>query len=292
MQRDEVETSGQAIVRTQTAVHTPKKQRTAYLSSWLSCALKHDAQMPPIRDEGGRPPLPVDYDSDPTRFLANQVATASFSSAGDVHAPVAERLRARTAGPVLDLGGGNGTLARLLIRSGVSTVVLDQAAHIHQAPLPAVRADAQRLPFKDGGFGAVSALWMLYHLPDPHAALIEADRVLRAGGTFVACSSSRFNDPEVAGVLPDWGDPFSFDAESAPAIVSEVFDIFEIERWDAPMVTLPDSRAVELFLRGRGLTEHEASVSAHSFPTPLDVTKRGVLIWAVRRTGYPVAARP
>ena len=49
---------------------------------------------------------------------------------------------------------------------------------------------------------------MLYYLDRPEEALIEAARVLRTGGIFVACTSSRYNDPEIASVLggPECGD--------------------------------------------------------------------------------------
>ncbi len=66
------------------------------------------------RNDSSRAPLPVDYDRDPARFAAYQAATARFSAVGDVHVPVAERLTSTAAASVLDLGGGNGTLARLL----------------------------------------------------------------------------------------------------------------------------------------------------------------------------------
>jgi SAM-dependent methyltransferase len=189
-------------------------------------------------------PLPVDYDRDPARFAANPAAIARFSAVGDVHVLVAERLASASAATVLDLGGGDGTLARLLVDRDIRTAMLDQAAHIDQAPRPAVRADAHQLPFTDCSFGAVAALWMLYHLPDPHVALIEAVRVLRPGGTFVACTSSRFNDLEISSVLPDFGQAFSFDAESAPALIADMFAIVDIQRWDTPLITLPDRAAV------------------------------------------------
>jgi 2-polyprenyl-3-methyl-5-hydroxy-6-metoxy-1,4-benzoquinol methylase len=72
-------------------------------------------------------PLTPDFDSDPGRFAANQAATRLFSAAGDVHGPVADRLAALGSGRVLDLGGGNGTLARLLARHRVPAVVMDRA---------------------------------------------------------------------------------------------------------------------------------------------------------------------
>jgi SAM-dependent methyltransferase len=227
--------------------------------------------------------LAADFDHDPERFAANQLATQRFSMIGDVHDQVADRLAKIAIGPILDLGGGNGTLAKSLIKHGRTAIVVDRADYVRNAPRPAVQADAARLPFRDESFAAVAALWMLYYLHRPQDALTEAVRVLRSGGTFVACTSSRYNDPEFASVLPDWGKPFSFDAESASAIVADHFIITEVITWDTAAVRLPDSAAVALFLRGRGLSADEASRDASRWKTPMTVTKRGCLIWARRR---------
>jgi SAM-dependent methyltransferase len=226
--------------------------------------------------------LEADFDRDPGRFAANQLATQTFSMIGDIHDQVADRLAKITIGPILDLGGGNGSLAKSLARHGRSTVVVDRADYVRSAPRPAVQADATRLPFRADCFAAVAALWMLYYLDRPEDVLIEAARVLSTDGIFVACTSSRYNDPEIASVLPAWGEPFSFDAETAPASVAEHFSITEVVAWDRPAVRLPDTAAVELFLRGRGLSADEASRQAGSWTTPLTVTKRGCLIWARR----------
>jgi hypothetical protein len=56
--------------------------------------------------------LPAYYDSDPGRFAANQVATSLYSRRGDIHPAVSRRLAAEGCHLVLDLGGGNGVLAR------------------------------------------------------------------------------------------------------------------------------------------------------------------------------------
>ena len=233
--------------------------------------------------DAGQAIVPADYDSDPARFAANQAATTRFSLSGDLHVPVADRLCLLTPAPVLDLGGGNGTLAGLLVDRDVQTVVLDLAAHVDQAPGLVVRGDAQRLPFLDCTFGAVAALWMMYHLQNPKGALLEAARELSPGGTFVASTPSRFNDPEIARALPDWGRAFSFDAESASSLISDVFEVVEVERWDSRAIALPDREAVELFLRGRGLPQSRAREFAGEFATPLAISKRGALIWATRR---------
>ncbi|MGN6578318.1 MAG: class I SAM-dependent methyltransferase [Nocardioides sp.] len=204
-----------------------------------------------------------------------------FSSSGDVHEPVAEHLhRLHRGGRVLDLGGGNGLLARHLQDRGMASVVLDQARYVATAPSPVVLADAEQLPFADDAFDAVAALWMLYHLADPVLVLHEAARVLRPGGSFVACAPSRYNDPEFKTVLPDWGSRSTFDAEDAAKVISQVFDVLEVERWDAPAVSLHDGAAIETFLRGRGLSTRAAGEAATEFDPPMMVTKRGALVWA------------
>jgi SAM-dependent methyltransferase len=144
------------------------------------------------------------------------------------------------------------------------------------------------LPFLDGCFGAVAALWMLYYVPEPFIVLAEVARVLRASGVFVACTSSRYNDPEFAEVIPGWGEPFSFDAETAMDVVAEQFSITEILRWNKAVVWLPDVTAVRLFLRGRGLSETAAASDACP---GLDCPSRSVASVAPDRIP-PQEARP
>ncbi|WP_052745842.1 class I SAM-dependent methyltransferase [Allosalinactinospora lopnorensis] len=140
----------------------------------------------PLANEGPGHVLAGDYDEDPDRFAANQRATERFLARNDVHPDVAERFAAEARHLVVDIGGGNGTLARLLGGRGIRTVVVDRAGHIAQAPRPAVRADALQLPFPDNTFDGAAALWMLYHLADPVPALREAHRYCAP----TACSRS------------------------------------------------------------------------------------------------------
>jgi SAM-dependent methyltransferase len=224
--------------------------------------------------------LPDDYDTDPARFAANQAANRLYSLRGDIHPAVAKRMAMEGCELVLDLGGGNGVLARELALHQVRTVTADRATYVRDAPSPALRTDALMLAFRDGTFGCAAMLWVLYHLPDPGRALAEVKRVLRPGGLLAVCAPSRYNDPELAGFLPHWGEALSFDAENGPATVADIFGAVEVETWDEPIVAVPDQAALELTLRGRGLDEHRAAIASRQLQTPITLTKRGMLAWA------------
>jgi ubiquinone/menaquinone biosynthesis C-methylase UbiE len=98
---------------------------------------------------------------------------------GDVHDQVADRLAKIAVGHILDLGGGNGTLARSLIKFGRTAVVVDRADYVRSAPRPAGQADATRLPFRDGSFAAVAALPDLSSLEPSLNGLIKCARAPR-----------------------------------------------------------------------------------------------------------------
>lgn len=60
---------------------------------------------------------------------------------------------------------------------------LDKAAFAHhETGAATLCADAERLPFPDGCFDALLIRDLLHHVPDRHATLHEAVRVLRPGG--------------------------------------------------------------------------------------------------------------
>ena len=122
--------------------------------------------------------LPYDYDSDPGRFLSTEDHPHD-----DVHPYVAARFAATGARTVLDVGGGNGKLARLLPGPSMRCLLIDLSpAMLDLAPRPAVRADGARLPAADASVDAVAALFTLYHYADPLVPIGEARRVLRPGG--------------------------------------------------------------------------------------------------------------
>jgi hypothetical protein len=66
-------------------------------------------------------------------------------------------------------------------------------------------------------------------------------------------------------------------------MVEGVFSEGDVERWDAPLLELPDRQAVREYLIGKGLNRAQARRAADSVETPLQVTKRGSLLFARKR---------
>ena len=102
---------------------------------------------------------------------------------------------------VLDVGSGPGTYYEILRRHwpGVTYYGLDQSPGMlenHPASTAINVADAQALPFRDSTFDVVMANHMLYHVANLDHALLEARRVLKPDGIFVAATNSLQSMPE------------------------------------------------------------------------------------------------
>lgn len=82
------------------------------------------------------------------------------------------------AGAVLELGSGAGFL-----RDVIPGIITSEVF-----PFPGVDlvADAQHLPFRDGGLSAIAMVDVLHHIPDCRRFFAEAARCVRAGGAIVA----------------------------------------------------------------------------------------------------------
>ena len=222
---------------------------------------------------------PFDYDANPERFrLATRVTRRYLTASRSLNELLAEALARLDPRRILDIGCGEGALRAALPAHLASRVVgLDASATMLGAhPPPVVQADATALPFAAGVVDAAVAVNLLDHLPNPTAALAEAHRVLAPGGTLMAATASRHDSPELAGV---WRPPpSSFDAENAPGLVASVFGQAQVERWDAPLVRLPDRDAVREYLIARFVDPEAAARAADQVTTPISITKRGAII--------------
>jgi SAM-dependent methyltransferase len=97
-------------------------------------------------------------------------------------------------GRVLEVGVGTGLLALPLHEAGIEVTGVDLSPPMlgklvekagGSAPFPLVVADATRLPFADGAFGAAYLRWVLHLIPDWRRVLAEAVRAVRPGGVFI-----------------------------------------------------------------------------------------------------------
>jgi SAM-dependent methyltransferase len=103
-----------------------------------------------------------------------------------------EWLNIPTGGSVLDVGSGPGNVTAELARAAgpgglalgvdISAPMLARAVRAEAGPqVGFLRADAQRLPFRNEVFDALTSMAMLQLIPEPRAALAEMVRVLKPG---------------------------------------------------------------------------------------------------------------
>jgi SAM-dependent methyltransferase len=109
-------------------------------------------------------------------------------------ADIARRLPANPSGDVLELACGTGLVTRYLrerldshlrlVATDLSPAMLDYARRklTELKNIEWREADAARLPFADGQFGAVVCAFGFMFVPDKNAAFSEAFRVLKTGG--------------------------------------------------------------------------------------------------------------
>ncbi len=96
---------------------------------------------------------------------------------------------------VLEVGAGSGRDTLALAQAGAAAVVLDYSpaslalvgrqAGERRLAVALVRADALRMPFRDGAFAVVFHQGLLEHFRDPRPLLAETARVARRGGRVV-----------------------------------------------------------------------------------------------------------
>jgi len=122
-------------------------------------------------------------------------------------------------GTALDVGTGPGNVTASLARAAgpeglalgvdISEPMLARAVRAQAGPqVGFLRADAQRLPFRDQTFDAVLSIAMLQLIPKPSAALAEMARVLRPGARMAVMVPTARRAGALTRLLPDGGAHF------------------------------------------------------------------------------------
>jgi SAM-dependent methyltransferase len=124
--------------------------------------------------------------------LGARVALYAYQHPPHDPAAVAARLLHDAPGPVLDVGCGPGRYVAALRADRPDRPVV--AADLSMGMLavagrPAVVADAAALPVATASVGAALALHMLYHVPEPEAAVAELARVRAPRGTVLLATN-------------------------------------------------------------------------------------------------------
>jgi SAM-dependent methyltransferase len=117
----------------------------------------------------------------------------------DLPALAVEQLR-NARGLVVDVGCGDGAYVRALraARPELTVLGLDLSPGMLAATgPPVVLADAARLPLVAGSAGALLAMHMLYHLPEPEIAVAELARVRAAGGLVLIATNAAADKAEL-----------------------------------------------------------------------------------------------
>jgi ubiquinone/menaquinone biosynthesis C-methylase UbiE len=168
-----------------------------------------------------------------------------------------QELLARLAGPVLEVGAGNGlnfghyppAVSRVLAVEPERYLRVRAARAAERAPVPVtvIAGRAEQLPAGDGSFDHVVATLMLCSVGDLAAALAEMRRVLRPGGQLrfmehVLAGSASLRRMQRLADATCWPACFGgchASRDPVTAIAAAGFEITGLQRYRMPEVSLP-----------------------------------------------------
>jgi demethylmenaquinone methyltransferase/2-methoxy-6-polyprenyl-1,4-benzoquinol methylase len=156
---------------------------------------------------------------------------------------------------ILDVAAGTGTSSAALARSGATVIALDFSPGMiaegrrRHPRIEFVEGDAEKLPFGDDEFDAVTISFGLRNVAHPKAALAEMYRVLKPGGRLVVCE---FSKPPRAIFRAGYAAYMKFVMPvlaTASSSNREAYDYLResIQQW-------PDQGTLSQWLRGAGFT--------------------------------------
>jgi demethylmenaquinone methyltransferase/2-methoxy-6-polyprenyl-1,4-benzoquinol methylase len=161
----------------------------------------------------------------------------------------------RSGERILDVAAGTGTSSAALARTGATVVALDFSAGMieegrrRHPKIEFVEADAEKLPFGDDEFDAVTISFGLRNVEHPKTALAEMYRVLKPGGRLVVCE---FSKPPRALFRTGYAAYMKFVMPVVAAVASSNKDAYgylreSIQQW-------PDQGTLTQWIRGVGFT--------------------------------------
>lgn len=161
----------------------------------------------------------------------------------------------RSGERILDVAAGTGTSSAALARTGATVVALDFSAGMieegrrRHPKIEFVEADAEKLPFGDDEFDAVTISFGLRNVEHPKTALAEMYRVLKPGGRLVVCE---FSKPPRALFRTGYAAYMKFVMPVVAAVASSNRDAYgylreSIQEW-------PDQGTLTQWIRGVGFT--------------------------------------
>ncbi len=180
-------------------------------------------------------------------------------------------------GLCLDLGCGSGLYLATLAATGRTVVGLDYSADqlrlARGRSRSVVRGDGARLPFADGTFPTVAALWISTDVDDFAAVLAEAARVLAPGGLLAFYGAHPcFNGPHV-----EWLDDGGIRAHPTYRLVGwhpEAPWWGQFVRRRVGMRHHPLADFINAFIAAGLLIEHVAELGSRPVPNNLTIRAR------------------
>lgn len=136
--------------------------------------------------------------SSSTAWLDRMPEKGDFAREFILDAPMLERIEVSAATTMLDIGCGDGRFCRMAASLGITPTGIDpverfiQFAQQNQPGGRYITGFAEKLPFDDGEFDLAVFYLSLIDIDDMRAAIHEAARVTRPGGTILIANLTSF----------------------------------------------------------------------------------------------------